>query len=209
MIYIVSKKIFLFKNVAFSQFLTLEIADSEKLRPKSRVFLWCSLSVLVIMILNGLGTTFQLLAPNGSLIIAIMKELDLSTTLAVFCATLAIAIVGAKIRIKLTKLQRFREEIQGQPSDEYEFLALTVFLLILFQILKLILHIARISLSAIIAYKVNKCEGIMNVQSAMKCSGDIYDRSRRAMYLNENWPYFFEYFIIIFLIIRKKSTSGK
>ena len=31
-IYIVDKKIFLFENVAFSQFLTLEIADSEKLR---------------------------------------------------------------------------------------------------------------------------------------------------------------------------------
>ena len=31
-IYIVDKKIFLFENVAFSQFLTLEIADLEKLR---------------------------------------------------------------------------------------------------------------------------------------------------------------------------------
>ena len=32
-IYIVDKKIFLFENVAFSLFLTLEIADLEKLRP--------------------------------------------------------------------------------------------------------------------------------------------------------------------------------
>ena len=31
-IYIVDKKIFIFANVAFSQFLTLEIAYSEKLR---------------------------------------------------------------------------------------------------------------------------------------------------------------------------------
>ena len=35
-IYIVDKKIFLFENVAFSQFLTLEIADSEKLRHKHK-----------------------------------------------------------------------------------------------------------------------------------------------------------------------------
>ena len=33
-IYIVDKKIFIFANVAFSQFLTLEIAYSEKLRLK-------------------------------------------------------------------------------------------------------------------------------------------------------------------------------
>ena len=47
-IYIVDKKIFLFENVAFSQFLTLEIADSEKLRHKNNfqiIIIWADMAL--------------------------------------------------------------------------------------------------------------------------------------------------------------------
>ena len=155
--------------------------------------------VLAYLKLNSDQLAFQILSHSCPL-----------TTLTVLVATGVIFKYGSQILVSLYGAHRSRQAIKAEANSEYNFFAIAVAAMMWFQLLKLVLHVAKIAVSSFIAKSSDDCLEIQEAIGLLKCFNEAKDLATRGLiFVKETWSYLVEFIFIIVLIVRKIVLNSK